>query len=123
MTTAAIAPEAAGIPEAAVPGGSNSYKLAVWSATVRIAANLLMLAAVFFAMYKASRTGTALSTFSMWFFGATVPVWFVAGRILKWLRRRFPAEDTTFVALPGRKPALVRWAVREEPEDGESPRL
>lgn len=122
MMTAAEPAPAAGPAESAAPCGSNSYRLAVWSMTVRIAANLLMLAAVFLAMYKASRTGTALSTFSMWFFGATVPVWFVAGRILKWLRRRFPAEDTTYVALPGRKPALVRWAVREELEE-ETPKL
>ena len=40
-----------------------------------------------------------------------------AGWLLRFIRRRFPCEDATLVALPGRKPLLTRWRVRETAEE------
>lgn len=112
MTAAAVSLEA---PR---PAASNAFRRALWSGAVRIAANVLMLAAVFFAMYQASlRPGSSLATFSLFFFGITVPVWLGAGWLLRFIRRRFPCEDATLVTLPGRKPALVRWRVRDMMEE------
>ncbi len=112
MSAAAVPFDA---PRSATP---HAFKRALWSGVVRVAANVLMLAAVFFAMYQASlRPGSSLTTFSLFFFGITVPLWLGAGWLLRFIRRRFPCEEATLVALPGRKPALVRWRVRTLPEE------
>lgn len=109
---AAVSAEA---PRPAVP---HAFKRALWSGVVRVAANVLMLAAVFFAMYQAAqRPGSSLATFSLYFFGITVPLWLAAGWLLRFIRRRFPCEDATLVALPGRKAALTRWRVRARTEE------
>lgn len=113
---AAVSAEA---PRPAVP---HAFKRALWSGVVRIAANVLMLAAVFFAMYQASlRPGSSLATFSLFFFGITVPLWLAAGWLLRRIRRRFPCEDATLVTLPGGKAALTRWRVRGQAEAGALP--
>ena len=102
-------------PSPAVP---FAFKRALWSGIVRIAANVLMLAAVFFAMYQASlRPGSSLATFSLFFFGITVPLWLGAGWLLRLIRRRFPCEDATLVTLPGGKRSLLRWSVRDQAEE------
>lgn len=112
MTAAAVSVEA---PRPAAP---YAFKRALWSGVVRVAANVLMLAAVFFAMYQASlRPGSSLTTFSLFFFGITVPLWLGAGWLLRFIRHRFPCEDATLVTLPGREPALMRWRVRILPEE------
>ena len=112
MSAAAVPFDA---PRSATP---HAFKRALWSGVVRVAANVLMLAAVFFAMYQASlRPGSSLTTFSLFFFGITVPLWLGAGWLLRFIRRRFPCEDATLVALPGRKPLLTRWRVRETAEE------
>ena len=104
--------------EATRPAVPYAFNRALWSGVVRVAANVLMLAAVFFAMYQASlRPGSSLTTFSLYFFGITVPLWLGAGWLLRFIRRRFPCEDATLVALPGRKPLLTRWRVRETAEE------
>lgn len=104
--------------EAPRPAASHAFKRALWSGVVRVAANVLMLAAVFFAMYQASRQpGSSLATFSLYFFGVTVPLWLGAGWLLRFIRRRFPCEDATLVTLPGRKAALTRWRVRALPDE------
>ena len=55
--------------EATRPAVPYAFKRALWSGVVRVAANVLMLAAVFFAMYQASlRPGSSLTTFSLYFF-------------------------------------------------------
>ena len=48
---------------------------------------------------------------------ASLPLWLGAGWLLRFIRRRFPCEDATLVALPGRKPLLTRWRVRETAEE------
>lgn len=117
MTAAALSVEAQSPPP--VP---YAFKRALWSGVVRVAANVLMLAAVFFAMYQASlRPGSSLATFSLFFFGITVPLWLGAGWLLRCIRRRFPCEDATLVTLPGGKSSLLRWRVRARPEAAPSP--
>ena len=58
----------------------NNYKRSLYSGIIRITANLLMLGAVFLAMYMAAHTvDGSVMTFCGWFFGVSVPVWMLAG--------------------------------------------
>ncbi|MBQ3060769.1 MAG: hypothetical protein IJD16_10740 [Desulfovibrio sp.] len=92
---------------------NSSYKRSFYSGTVRIAANVLTLGAVFLAMYKVSTSSSAMLTFSLWFFGCAIPVWVGTFQLMRYIRRRYPAEDQSYMELPGHKPALVTWRVVE----------
>ncbi len=74
-----------------------------------------MLAAIFPAMYYASRWHylPAEATFCLIFFGITVPAWTLAWFLTKKVRRIFPAECQSMVELPGRGLQLVSWRVQE----------
>lgn len=99
----------------------NAYKQSLYCGSVRILANLIMVAAVFLAMYRASRVTVwpSEAVFCLWFFGVTIPVWIVAWSLCKKIRASFPAEDTTSIRLPGTGAARVRWSLREQ--DSPSP--
>lgn len=94
----------------------NSYKRSFYTGVVRIAVNLLTVGAIFLAMYKVSTSNSAMLTFCLWFFGCAVPLWFAAFRLNRWIRERFPAEDQSFMELPGHKAALVTWRVLDADE-------
>lgn len=91
----------------------NSYKQALYSTIIRIAANVVMVCAVFFSMYQASRWPgwPSEAVFCIIFFGITVPVWIFAIYLTKLVRRTFPAEHQSLIFLPGRGQQLVSWRV------------
>lgn len=91
----------------------NSYKQSLYSALIRVTANLLMVGAVFLAMYKAARGGSSEITFCLWFFGISVPLWACAFYLNRVIKRRFPAEHESLIDLPGQGRRLVRWRVLE----------
>lgn len=108
------------------PGGSrpralletntvNSYKQSLYIGLVRIFANLIMVAAIFLAMYQAARwPGWSSETvFCLFFFGITIPVWTVAWLSAKWIRKRWPAINQSMVQLPGLGKQLVSWQALE----------
>ena len=95
----------------------NSYKRSLYVSMTRIVANLLMLAAVFLAMYQAGHSpSSSLSTFCLWFFVITIPLWTGALFLTCHIARRFPAEQESLVELPGLGRRLVRWRVLNEAE-------
>ena len=94
----------------------NSYRQALYIGSIRIVANILMIAALFLSMYQASRSAGAVErVFCAWFFGLIVPVWAVAFVLTRMVRRKFPAEFQSLVTLPGRGPSLVYWRVADTP--------
>lgn len=68
----------------------TTYKQCLLSGIVRILANLLMVGAIFLAMYQAARWAVWPSelVFCAFFFGITIPVWLLAWGTLKWIRRK-----------------------------------
>ncbi|MGE9985842.1 hypothetical protein [Desulfovibrio sp. SGI.169] len=95
----------------------NSYKRSLYVSVTRIIANLLMLGAVFLAMYQAGHSpASSLSTFCLWFFGITIPLWIGALFLTRQIARRFPAEQESLVDLPRLGRRLVRWRVLTEAE-------
>lgn len=91
----------------------NSYKQSLYSVLLRVMANLLMVGAVFLAMYRAARGPSSEITFCLWFFGITVPLWAGALYLDRMIKRRFPAEQESLIDLPRQGPRLVRWRVLE----------
>lgn len=92
----------------------NSYRQSLYVSLIRIAANVLMLGAVFLAMYQASHTlGASELVFCVWFFGMAVPLWAGAFWLTKQVRRRYPAEFQSLVHLPRQGECLVCWRVGE----------
>ncbi|MBQ9405426.1 MAG: hypothetical protein IJU37_01650 [Desulfovibrio sp.] len=92
----------------------NSYRQALYIGIIRITANILMVVALFWAMYQASRsTGAVELVFCAWFFGMIVPLWILAYLLSRLVRRKFPAEYQSLVSLPGRGPSLVYWRVAD----------
>ncbi len=91
----------------------SSYREAVLIGTIRIVANILMIGALFLAMYLASTSfGSGMLTFCTWFFGITIPVWIVALYLTKYVRRLAKGACVSFIVLPGSdKPCLVEWKV------------
>jgi hypothetical protein len=90
----------------------NSYKQSLYVGAIRIVANLLMVATVFFSMYMASRSDLpAEAGFLLWFLCTAGPVWGLAFLATRFVRRRFPAEYESFVELPKVGRQLVRWQV------------
>lgn len=93
----------------------NSYRQSLYTALVRIAANVIMLAAIFIAMYQASRWPgwPSEAVFCLVFFGITIPVWIGAIFLNKYIRRRWPAALQSMVLLPRLGEQLVTWELRE----------
>ncbi|MBB5142555.1 hypothetical protein [Desulfovibrio intestinalis] len=92
----------------------NSYKQHLYISCIRITANMLMVAAVFAAMYQSARSvNSAELVFCAWFFGITVSVWAAAFWLTRQVRRRFPAEGQSMVQLPREGLSLVSWRVLE----------
>ncbi len=93
----------------------NSYKQHLYISCIRIVANVLMVAAVFVAMYQSSSSFDAAElTFCAWFFGITVPLWAGAFGLTRMVRRRFPAEGQSMVHLPRMGLSLVSWRVLDQ---------
>ena len=93
----------------------NSYKQHLYISCIRIVANVLMVAAVFVAMYQSSSSFDAAElTFCAWFFGITVPLWGGAFGLTRMVRRRFPAEGQSMVHLPRMGLSLVSWRVLDQ---------
>ncbi|MBO4301247.1 MAG: hypothetical protein J5861_06555 [Desulfovibrio sp.] len=94
----------------------NSYRQALYTGIIRIVANILMVVALFWAMYQASRSAGAVElVFCAWFFGMIIPLWIVAFFLSRVVRRKFPSEFQSLVSLPGRGPSLVYWRVADSP--------
>lgn len=92
----------------------NSYKQHLFISCIRIAANMLMVVAVFVAMYLSSLSiHSGELVFCAWFFGITVSVWTAAFWLTRLVRRRFPAEGQSMVQLPRKGLSLVSWRVLE----------
>lgn len=89
----------------------NSYKQSLYICVIRVIANIIMLGALFFAMYMAFRAiaWPAELVFCLYFFGITIPVWILAWLIVKFIRKTWPAEYESLVSLPGLGVTLVRW--------------
>lgn len=92
----------------------NSYRQSLYSGIIRVAANALMVAAVFLGMYQSSRSGGASElVFCAWFFGVTVPAWACAFWLTRKIRQLYPAEFQSLVELPRLGQRLVRWQVAD----------
>lgn len=94
----------------------NSYRQSLYVGAIRVAANILMIAALFFSMYQTARSGgPAEVVFCAWFFAIIIPVWLAAAVLIRLVRRRFPAEYQSLVSLPKVGPRLVTWRVAQQP--------
>ena len=94
----------------------NSYRQSLYSGIIRVAANALMVAAVFLGMYQSSRSGGASElVFCAWFFGVTAPTWACAFWLTRRVRQLYPAEFQSLVELPRLGQRLVRWQVADTP--------
>lgn len=93
----------------------NSYRQSLYVAIIRVAANILMVGALFFAMRRASRQISLPSevTFCLYFFGLTFAIWILAWRLTKWVKRTWPAAEESLIHLPGLGETLVRWSVAD----------
>lgn len=93
----------------------NSYKQSLYSGIIRVLANLIMVAAIFLAMYQASRWPgwSSEAVFCLFFFGITIPVWTVALLLTRWTRKRWPSVSESIIDLPGLGSQVVAWKVLE----------
>lgn len=93
----------------------NAYKQSIYSAIIRVSANILMVAAVFVAMYQASRWPgwPSEAVFCIVFFSITIPAWLAAWQLIRWTRRRWPGPAQSLVSLPGLGSQLVTWQIRK----------
>lgn len=94
----------------------NSYKQSLYIVIIRICANLLMLGAVFIAMYQASLwpAWPSEAVFCLFFFGLTIPGWLIAWQLIRFVRRTFPAEYKSLVYLPGFGEQLISWRLAKK---------
>jgi hypothetical protein len=95
----------------------NSYKRDIYSITIRIAANICMIAALCLGMYQAGQhPDSSLLVFCQFFFPPTVLAWGLAIAATRALRRRYPleADGATTIEIPrwGRK--AVVWRIAEK---------
>ena len=75
---------------------TSSYKRSLYSSIVRIVANVVMIGAVFLGMYMASRSPmSSMSTFCLWFFGISIPVWMGAFALIRKIRQVYVDEGAT----------------------------
>lgn len=80
---------------------TSSYKRSLYSSIVRIVANVVMIGAVFLGMYMASRSPmSSMSTFCLWFFGISIPVWMGAFALIRKIRQVYADEGATYIELP-----------------------
>lgn len=100
----------------------NSYKESLLVGIVRILANVLMIGALFLAMYKAAHSfGGGMLTFCVWFFGITIVVWFLAWYLVRQIRLHGSSKYESYIILPHcNEPCLVRWSVIEKKNNFES---
>ena len=92
----------------------NSYRQTLYSGIIRVAANAIMVAAVFVGMYQSAHSsGASELVFCAWFFGITVPTWAGAFWLTKKVRQVYPAEFQSLVELPRLGQRLVSWHVAE----------
>ena len=92
----------------------NSYRQTLYTSMIRIAANAVMIAAVFVGMYQSAHSAEASElVFCAWFFGITVPAWAGAFWLTRQMRRIYPAEFLSLVELPRLGQRLVSWHVGE----------
>ena len=92
----------------------NCYKQSLYVGIIRVVANVLMLCALFFAMFIASHSQMgSFATFCLYFFGITIPVWMLAFYAIRKVRERFRADDMSVVDLPRLGRCLVRWQIRD----------
>lgn len=97
---------------------NNSYRRSISSIVIRIVANLVMLAALVLAMYKAFHSpSSSLGTFCLWFFAIVIPNWFCAFWLIRYFRRKYPGEEESLVDLPRIGKCLVRWRLIEKQDD------
>ena len=97
---------------------TSSYKRSLYCSIVRIAANVVMIAAVFLGMYMASRAPmSSMGTFCLWFFGISIPVWMGAFALIRKIRQLYADEGATYIELPRHGASLVYWRVLEQPRD------
>ena len=95
---------------------TSSYKRSLYSSIVRIVANVVMIGAVFLGMYMASRSPmSSMSTFCLWFFGISIPVWMGAFALIRKIRQVYADEGATYIELPRQGASLVYWRVLEQP--------
>ena len=93
----------------------NSYRQTLYSGSIRVAANAIMVAAVFVGMYQSAHSaGDSELVFCAWFFGITVPVWAGAFWLTRRVRQKYPAEFQSLIELPRLGQRLVTWNVAEE---------
>ncbi len=92
---------------------NNAYKRSIRLIIIRVAANVLTLAAIVVAMYMAYlHPGESLLVFCQWFFGITVVVWFAARKLCYHVRATLADRDESMVLLPGQKKrCIVRWKI------------
>ena len=96
---------------------TSSYKRSLYSSIVRIVANVVMIGAVFLGMYMASRSPmSSMSTFCLWFFGISIPVWMGAFALIRKIRQVYVDEGATYIELPRQGASLVYWRVLEQPQ-------
>ncbi|MFT3959491.1 MAG: hypothetical protein QM665_10520 [Desulfovibrio sp.] len=94
----------------------NSYRQTLYSSIIRVAANAVMVGAIFVGMYQSAHSsGASELVFCAWFFGITVPTWAGAFWLTKKVRQVYPAEFQSLVELPRLGQRLVSWHVAEAP--------
>ncbi|MTJ91621.1 MAG: hypothetical protein F8N36_01970 [Desulfovibrio sp.] len=92
----------------------NSYHQTLYSGIIRVAANAIMVAAIFVGMYQSAHSVEASElVFCAWFFGITVPTWAGAFWLTRRVRDKYPAEFQSLVELPRLGQRLVTWNVAE----------
>lgn len=92
----------------------NSYRQTLYSSIIRVAANAVMVGAIFVGMYQSAHSsGASELVFCAWFFGITVPTWAGAFWLTKKVRQIYPAEFQSLVELPRLGQRLVSWHVAE----------
>ena len=92
----------------------NSYRQTLYSSIIRVAANAVMVGAIFVGMYQSAHSsGASELVFCAWFFGITVPTWAGAFWLTKKVRQVYPAEFQSLVELPRLGQRLVSWHVGE----------
>ncbi len=94
----------------------NAYKQSLYCGIARIMANLVMVGAIFLAMYQAGRWPgwSSEAVFCLVFFGITIPVWALNWYVMKYIRRHWPGCFSSTVELPGLGKQIVTWKVREQ---------
>ena len=101
----------------------TAYRLEIWRRSIKVLANVLVLAAVAVGMYQASfQPDEMLSVFCSWFFSLLLAILAATWLAFRLLRRYFPVDakedldSYSVVEFPGKGSRLVRWSVLSTPE-------